>query len=111
MIRDRLLPKVEFSNKPFAESRVMALKQQVCAEKGIEIADANYYVFSDSVKNKAYNLDEPAGNMGGFNIKILFKNGELVDIAKASDQYNIEALAKPVTKYFLCYPKNVIFTP
>jgi hypothetical protein len=42
----------------------------------------------------------------GFNIKILYRNGQVLDIAEASDQYNISALAKPVTKYFLCCPKN-----
>jgi hypothetical protein len=50
--------------------------------------------------NKAYNPD-------GFNIKVLYRTGEVADIVNASDQYNISALAKPVTKYFLCYPKNI----
>ncbi len=104
MLRDRLLPKIEFSNQPFKETLINTIKQQVCKEKNISLEDAKYFVFSDSVKNRAYNID-------GFNIKIGYKSGELVDIAKASDQYNIEALAKPVTKFFLCYPKNTIFTP
>lgn len=111
MIRDRILPKVEFSNKPFAADKIESLKKIVSADKGIQLADCHYFVYTDSVRNRAYNLDEPAGQSGGLNIKILYKNGELLDIARASDQYNIEALAKPVTKYFLCYPKNAIFTP
>jgi hypothetical protein len=49
--------------------------------------------------NKAYSPD-------GFSIKVLYRKGKVADIADASDQYNISALAKPVTKYFLCYPKN-----
>jgi hypothetical protein len=57
-------------------------------------------VYTDSVKNRAYNLEN-------FNIKILFKDGSLKDITLASDQYNIEALTKSVTKYYLCYPKNL----
>jgi hypothetical protein len=52
------------------------------------------------VKNRAYNIE-------AFNIKILFKSGETVEISQASDQYNIEALSKSVTKYFLCYPKSL----
>lgn len=110
MITDRILPKVEFSNKPFGNDRIEELKKFVCADKNIQFADSHYFVYTDSVRNRAYNLDEPAGQSGGLNIKILYKSGELVDIARASDQYNIEALAKPVTKYFLCYPKNAIFT-
>ncbi len=104
MLINRLLPKVEFSNQAFAGEKLDQIKKQVCLDKNISEADVHYFVFSDSVKNRAYNID-------GFHIKILYKNGELLDIAKASDQYNIEALAKPVTKYFLCYPKNTIFTP
>ncbi len=111
MIKDRILPKVEFSNKPFEENKIDRIRKIVSTDKNIQISDTHYFVYTDSVKNRAYNLDEPAGNAGGLNIKILYKNGELVDIARASDQYNIEALAKPVTKYFLCYPKNTIFTP
>ena len=33
------------------------------------------------------------------------KNGYVIDIASASDQFNIEALKKTTSKYFLCYPK------
>ena len=29
----------------------------------------------------------------------------VVDLAKASDQFSIKALSKPVTKYYICYPK------
>ncbi|OYU96629.1 MAG: phosphohydrolase [Bacteroidetes bacterium B1(2017)] len=100
ILKDRLLPKVELSNEPFDALRIQQLKQQVMQQKGITEEEAGYFVFTDSVKNRAYNLEH-------FNIKILFKNGQLLDIAKASDQLNIEALTKSVTKYFLCYPKNL----
>ena len=33
------------------------------------------------------------------------KKGNLEDIAKASDQLNLQALTIPVVKYFICYPK------
>jgi hypothetical protein len=46
---------------------------------------------------KAYNQDKQ-------NINMLMKNGEIIDLTKASDNLNISALAKPVEKYFLCYP-------
>ena len=29
---------------------------------------------------------------------------EIIDLPSASDNLNISALAKPVEKYFLCYP-------
>ena len=100
-IRDRHLPKIELKNEePFNPSMVNDLKQQVAKQKGISLEDADYYVFTDSVSNKAYSPE-------GFNIKVLYKNGTTADVTAASDQYNISALAKSVTKYFLCYPKNI----
>ena len=38
-------------------------------------------------------------------IDILHKSGKIEDIVKASDQLNLKALSKPVTKYYICYPK------
>ena len=40
------------------------------------------------------------------NIKILFKNDEVKDVTDASDHLNIQALSKPVYKYYICYPKK-----
>ena len=40
------------------------------------------------------------------NISILYKTGKTEDIVKASDQLNLKALSKPVTKYYICYPKE-----
>jgi hypothetical protein len=36
------------------------------------------------------------------------KNGNVIDITSASDQFNIEALSKKVEKYFLCYPQTIL---
>ena len=41
-------------------------------------------------------------------INILMKNGKLVDVAEASDLLNIQSLSKEVTKYFICYPKDLV---
>lgn len=97
-LRDRELPRIVLRNEPFTHEEIGLLKAQVMKDKGISMEEAHYYVFTDSVSNKAYSPD-------GFNIKVGYKNGTTTDIAKASDQYNISALALPVTKYFLCYPK------
>lgn len=60
--------------------------------------DADYFVISGMTRNNAY--DPGAGG-----ILILSKNGQLTDIAQASDQLNINMLTHPVEKHFLCYPK------
>lgn len=103
-LRDRQLPKIELKNEEFSQDSINELKSQVAVKLEITEDEANYFVFTNSVSNKAYSPDD-------FNIKVLYKNGTTTDITAASDQYNISALAKPVTKYFLCYPKNSYFAP
>lgn len=99
-LTDRELPRIEIQNEPFSAGRIAELTRKVAASCGISEDEASYFVFSESVMNKAYSPE-------GFNIRVLYRDGRTADIAEASDQYNISALAKPVTKYFLCYPKNL----
>ncbi|MES2779859.1 MAG: phosphohydrolase, partial [Bacteroidota bacterium] len=96
---NRDLPKVSIQSEPFSAEDIQTRLEMAAQEFGITLEEASYFVYSESVMNKAYSPE-------GFNIKVLFRNGEVKDIADASDQYNISALAKPVTKYFLCYPKK-----
>ena len=35
------------------------------------------------------------------------KNGDIIDITSASDQFNFDMLNKTVNKYFLCYPQSI----
>jgi hypothetical protein len=62
---------------------------------------AAYFVFTTSIRNNAY-------NQGDGNIGILMKNGQVKDIAAASDNSNLMALAKTVKKYILCYNKELL---
>ena len=65
--------------------------------------EAEYFVFAGSISNQAYQLKHQ-------NINILHKSGKIEDIVKASDQLNLKALSKPVTKYYICYRKEDIST-
>ncbi len=97
---NRELPRIVIQNKPFTAEEVADKKRLTAGLYGITAEDADYFVYTESVMNKAYSPE-------GFNINVLFRDGSVADIAASSDQYNISALAKPVTKYFLCYPKNI----
>ncbi|MCB0516670.1 MAG: HD domain-containing protein [Bacteroidetes bacterium] len=77
------------------QQRLRAMK-----EYGISEADAAYFVFSGNVTNNAYSLQNDK-------ILIAFKNGKVVDIAEASDYLNIQALAAPVVKHYVCQPKGL----
>ena len=62
---------------------------------------ARYFLITGEITNNALNRDSE-------NILILFKNGKVKDIRKASD-INLNALTKTVRKYFACYPKELDF--
>lgn len=100
MLTSRNLYKVEMSNQRTDEDRIAFLKAAVVDLLDITAEEAKYFVFADSIQNRAYNA-------GVGNIKILMKNNDIVDIAKASDLSNLESLQKTVEKYILCYPRGI----
>ncbi|MCF8424904.1 MAG: HD domain-containing protein [Bacteroidia bacterium] len=97
---DRNLYKIELQNKNFTQAYQNQMLEKVMKKYKLTKKEAGYFVFSESVNNSAYNSSH-------FQIHILQKNGELIDVAKASDQLNIKMLSKKVTKYFICYPKEI----
>ena len=97
---DRKLLKIEMQNSTFPAGYKQQLIDRVCAEYKISKKEAEYFVVSSKVNNSAYNATK-------FNINILMNNGELIDVAQASDQLNLQSLSKTVTKYFICYPKGL----
>jgi len=97
---DRNLYKIELQNKNFTPAYQNQMLEKVMKKYKLTKKEASYFVFSESVNNSAYNSSH-------FQIHILQKNGELIDVAKASDQLNIKMLSKKVTKYFMCYPKEI----
>jgi HD superfamily phosphohydrolase len=96
----RNLYKVEISNEPPPGEWINELAERVTDEFEVSDDDTSYFVFTDTIKNNAYHV-------GDGSINILMKNGSIQDITKASDNSNLEALAKTVQKYILCYVKEV----
>jgi len=95
---NRRLLKVEMQNLPFKEAKIRQIKNDVQKRYKVNDKEVNYFVFAGTVANDAYRGDE-------IGINILFKDGSTADVAKASDQLNIDVLAKTVKKHYLCYPK------
>ena len=98
MLINRDLLKVELSISAFDKKDLEVHKKSVQKRFKLTESQAEYFVFTDSISNQAYNKEKQ-------NIKILFKDQQIKDITAASDQYNLEALSNKVTKYFMCYPK------
>lgn len=99
MIINRNLLKIKVKNKPIKKELLQKHIQKLINEYNISSQEASYFVFIDETSNQAYNSDLQQ-------INILQKTGKVVDISKASDQFSIKALSKPVTKYYICYPKD-----
>lgn len=98
IIINRDLPKIRLSGEDFSTEEITDLISRFKEMKLITEEEARYFVFSGWVENQAYNRK-------GIPIKILMKDGNLVDVIEASDHLNLKALSKRVVKYYLCFPK------
>ncbi len=97
---NRKLYKVELGDTAIAPLYKKNLLEKVIKKYKISRKEAEYFVFSGTVNNSAYNDNS-------LNINILMKDGSLVDVAKASDLLNLKSLSKTVSKHFICYPKEL----
>ena len=100
-IINRKLLKIRIQNLKFKPSEVNNLLDKMQKKYKITKQDAEYFIFSDKVSNNTYNIEKSK-------INILMKNGDVIDITTASDQFNIDVLSRKVKKYFLCYPKSIL---
>ena len=101
MIINRDLPKIILSNDKFSSEETQNLVDRFLETNKLTATEAKYFIFKGKIKNQAYNKClEP--------IRILKKDGLVEDVIDASDQLNLRALSKPVTKYYICFPKVLV---
>jgi HD superfamily phosphohydrolase len=101
MILNRDLLKIQITDDKPNKENLLAIRNKYIAMAGISDKEADYFVFKGKLKNQAYSkLSEP--------IRILKKDRTIEDVVEASDQLHLKALSKPVTKYFICFPKVVL---
>jgi HD superfamily phosphohydrolase len=98
---NRRLYHVDITAEKPDENFVKQLTDNAVKRYNISEHEASYYVFTDTIRNNAY-------NKGDGNIHILMKDGSIKDITLASDNSNLEALSKTVKKYILCYAKDLL---
>ncbi|MFP5437774.1 MAG: HD domain-containing protein [Bacteroidia bacterium] len=101
MIINRDLPKIRLQSEKASREEVHSLRDRAMKTLGITEKEAKYFVFEGKVKNQAYNKE-------GEPIHILHKDRTVEDVIDASDQLNLKALSKPVTKYYVCFPKQIL---
>ena len=95
MILNRDLLRVRLYKSPIEKEKVQELLREAAEQLQIPEELATYFVFTGEISNTAYRKDEQ-------NILIYTKNNKIIDVTKASDQMNLDALATKVTKYYLC---------
>lgn len=101
MIINRDLPKIRLQSEKVDKTELQGLLNEVMEKYSLSEKEARYFVFKGKIKNQAYNkTGEP--------IHILKKDRTIEDVIDASDQLNLKALSKPVTKYYLCFPKVLL---
>lgn len=99
MLLNRKLFKIRFYKDEPGKSEIEEIKNEMRAN-GIPESYLEYLVISGKSTNSAYVTNKEP-------IKIKMKNGQLLDIADASDLPAIKALSKIVTKFYICWAKNV----
>ena len=97
MLLNRDLLKIKVRLNDFEEQKIKRL-QKLSVAKGIEEKDMKYFVFTGVMSNRAYNPGKEI-------IKILTKNGRVVDLTKTSEAINLEPLSQVTERYYICYPK------
>ena len=98
MIINRDLSKIKLNSEKFPKEVLEEMTTRFAKEHNITQLEAKYFIFKGKIENQAYSKDaEP--------IRILKKDKTIEDVVEASDQLNLKAMSKPVTKYFICFPK------
>jgi uncharacterized protein len=96
-ILERKLLKIELQSAPIDPARAEQICTQTAQQWQLTTKEiSNYFVFTGSEKQQAYNVKKGE-------IKILLKNETVVPMSESTD----DALhSKIITKHYLCYPKS-----
>ena len=97
-IIQRKLPSSLIISEPISNEKVEQIKNEV--KKLYSIQDAGYFVHQKELSVLAYNDTKDP-------IKLLLKNGEILELQKADNQVLVKDLRKKITRYHLCIPREI----
>ena len=101
MIINRTLLKIKIKDKKFDTKKLNQHLKKLTENQKISEQEAEYFVFEGEISNQAYQKNIQK-------INVLYKSGKVGDITNATDQFDMKALSKSITKYYICYPKDNI---
>ncbi|WP_303811521.1 HD domain-containing protein [Apibacter mensalis] len=97
-IIQRKLPSSLIISEPISNEKVEQIKNEV--KKLYSIQDAGYFVHQKELSVLAYNDTKDP-------IKLLLKNGEILELQKADNQVLVKDLRKKITRYHICIPREI----
>lgn len=101
MIINRDLLKIKLTHEKGEADELLSLRERFAQENNISITETNFFIFKGKIKNQGYSkVAEP--------IRILKKDRTVEDVIESSDQLNLKSLSKSVTKYYNCFPKQLL---
>ncbi len=95
---ERRTYRIRMQDRPWDPQRVTDLKWSVSKKLNVPLEVCDHFVLTDRIVNNAYDTTQNR-------IELLYKDGSLRDIAEASDNLGIQALARPVEKWYLAWPR------
>ncbi len=114
-LAERKIFRVEVSREPFADADVQALQQQLADAFGVSFDDAAYLMSVNTIQKDMYDPSEEQIDilqashhpfqLGQEQEETELEEKHLVDIAEASELFNISLLSKKIRKYYLCYQR------
>ena len=93
---NRKLFKIEITEEQSSEEKISRYITSYMKNFGITAHEAAYFISSDILTTDMYNEEDDS-------IDIIYKNGEVKDISRASDMLNIELLSKKIEKYYFAF--------
>ena len=99
MLLDRELLKIEIQIEEFDAEYLNESKHKLMTRYSITEEEASYFVFKGQITNQAYSMEKET-------INLYTKQKKTIDVANASDHFNLKALSKKVVKNYMCYPKT-----
>lgn len=100
MLLNRKLFRIQLSARAIPREKIEHVRKSVSEHFKVLQKDAAYLFTFGTVTNEAYVAE-------GESINILMRDGQLLDIAQASDLPTVQAMSKIVKKNYLGWPKNV----
>lgn len=100
---DRKFFKIQFSDTSFDTQQLLDYQQQL-SQQGISKDEEHYFLVTGESSNAAYVSSKER-------ILIKMKDGQILDIADASDLPTIKALSNIVRKFYVCWMKPLTLQP